>query len=236
MLPSPSPSGFNLSAWALRHRPLVLFLMVLLALGGVFAYGQLGQFEDPPFTFKVVVVKTSWPGAAAREIAQQVTDRIERKLQELPLRFVSSYSRPGESVVFVSFDEALTPVATEELRYQVRKKVGDIRHTLPPGVQGPVFNDEFGDTYTNLYALTGEGYSYHELRDFADRIRDQLLRLPNVAKVDYIGLGVARAEWGALNSTVGFTLSDFQYNVIPAPGALALLGVAGLVGARRRRD
>ena len=187
MLPSPSPSGFNLSAWALRHRPLVLFLMVLLALGGVFAYGQLGQFEDPPFTFKVVVVKTSWPGAAAREIAQQVTDRIERKLQELPLRFVSSYSRPGESVVFVSFDEALTPVATEELRYQVRKKVGDIRHTLPPGVQGPVFNDEFGDTYTNLYALTGEGYSYHELRDFADRIRDQLLRLPNVAKVDYIG-------------------------------------------------
>ena len=184
---TPPNGAFNLSAWALRHRPLVLFLMILLALGGVFAYGQLGQFEDPPFTFKVVVVKTSWPGASAREIAQQVTDRIERKLQELPLRFVSSYSRPGESVVFVSFADSLTPAATEELRYQVRKKVGDIRHTLPPGVQGPVFNDEFGDTYTNLYALTGEGYSYHELRDFADRIRDQLLRLPNVAKVDYIG-------------------------------------------------
>src|SRR5207248_11469487 len=147
----------------------------------------LGQSEDPPFTFKVMVVKTNWPGAAARDVEQQVTDRIERKLQELPLEFVRSYSKPGESLVFVSFKDSLPAGSIADLQYQVRKKIGDIRNTLPAGIQGPFFNDEFGDTYTNLYAITGEGFGYRDLKEFGDRVRAELLRVPGIAKVDFIG-------------------------------------------------
>ncbi len=178
---------FNLSEWALTHRPLVLYLILAFALMGALAYGQLGQSEDPPFTFKVVVVKTTWPGASARDVEQQVTDRIERKLQELPLEWVRSYSKPGESLVFVSFRDSTPSAAVPELQYQVRKKIGDIRNLLPAGVQGPYFNDEFGDTYTDIYAVTGEGFGYRELKEFGDRIRAELLRVPGVAKVDFIG-------------------------------------------------
>jgi multidrug efflux pump len=188
MTPQATPRlNLNLSEWALRHRSLVLYLMIMLALAGSFAYTQLGQSEDPPFTFKVMVVKTNWPGASAREVEQQVTDRIEEQLQELPLQFVQSYSRPGESLVFVSLKDSLPPAAIPDLQYQVRKKVADIRQTLPPGIQGPFFNDEFGDTYTNLYAISGEGYTYRDLKDFGDRIRAELLRVPGVAKIDFIG-------------------------------------------------
>ena len=178
--------SFNLSEWALAHRSIVLYLIVVLALMGGFAYTQLGQSEDPPFTFKSMVVRTNWPGATARDVEQQVTDRIERKLQELPLEWVRSYSKPGESLVFVSFRDSLPAKAIPDLKYQVRKKVGDIRNTLPQGIQGPFFNDEFGDTYTNVYAITGDGFGYRELDDFADRIRAELLRVPGVAKVDKI--------------------------------------------------
>ena len=178
--------SFNLSEWAVTHRSVVLFLIVVMALMGTLAYTQLGQSEDPPFTFKVMVVRTNWPGATARDVEQQVTDRIERKLQELPLEWVRSYSKPGESMVFVSFRDSLPSKAIPDLKYQARKKVGDIRNTLPQGIQGPFFNDEFGDTYTNVYAITGDGFAYRELDDFADRIRAELLRVPGVAKVDKI--------------------------------------------------
>ena len=168
MTPAEPPGGaprgrFNLSEWALNHRPLVLYLIVVFALAGAYAYGRLGQSEDPPFTFKTVVVKTTWTGASARDVELQVTDRIERKLQELPLEWVRSYSKPGESLVFVSFRDSTPAADVPELQYQVRKKIGDIRQTLPSGVQGPYFNDEFGDTYTNVYALTGDGFGYREL-------------------------------------------------------------------------
>jgi multidrug efflux pump len=188
VIPPAAQSGgaFNLSEWALRHRSMVLYLMVVCALMGALAYTKLGQSEDPPFTFKIMVVKTTWPGASAREVEQQVTDRIERKLQELPLEWVRSYSKPGESLVFLSFRDSLPARDVPELQYQARKKVGDVRGTLPAGVQGPFFNDEFGDTYTNVYALTGDGYGYRELDAFADRIRAELLRIPGVAKVDKI--------------------------------------------------
>jgi multidrug efflux pump len=192
MTPVATPGGsgrsaFNLSEWALHHRPLVRYLIVVFALTGAFAYTRLGQSEDPPFTFKVMVVRTLWPGAAARDVEQQVTDRIERKLQELPSQYVRSYSRPGESMVFIAFQDSLAPARIPELQYQARKKVGDIRHQLPAGIQGPFFNDEFGDTYTNVYAITGDGFDYRALRDHADRIRAELLRVPGVAKVDFIG-------------------------------------------------
>ena len=184
----PPDSRFNLSEWSLRHRSLVQYLIVAFALIGFLSYGRLGQSEDPPFTFKVMVVKTNWPGATAHDVEQQVTDRIERKLQEVPnVDWVRSYSKPGESLVFFAIKDSAPAAEVPETWYQVRKKIGDIRNTLPAGIQGPFFNDEFGDVYTNLYALTGDGFGYRELKDFGDRVRAELLRVPGVAKVDFIG-------------------------------------------------
>ncbi|MBX3335465.1 MAG: efflux RND transporter permease subunit [Nitrospira sp.] len=180
---------FNLSEWVLTHRAFTGFLMVLVLLGGIFSYVQLRQREDPEFTFRVMVVKTIYPGATALEVEQQVTDRLEKKIQELPnLDFLRSYSKPGESVIFVTPREDTPPKDIPDLWYQVRKKVGDIRMALPLGVVGPFFNDEFGDTYSFLYAFSGEGYSYAELKQAADSARQQILRVKNVEKVDLIGV------------------------------------------------
>ena len=179
---------FNLSEWALQHRSVVLFAIIVFAFVGTLAYQRLGQSEDPPFTFKVMVIKTQWPGASARDVEQQVTDKIERKLQEVNnIDYVRSYSKPGESLVFFAIKDSAPPALVPETWYQVRKKIGDIRGTLPPGIQGPFFNDEFGDTYTNIYAIVGDGFGYRDLKDFGDRIRAELLRVPGVAKVDFIG-------------------------------------------------
>ena len=135
-----------------------------------------------------MVVKTNWPGATAHEVEQQVTDRIERKLQEVPLvDWVRSYSKPGESLVFFALKDSAPPGSAADAFYQVRKKIGDVRNQLPAGIQGPFFNDEFGDTYTNIYALTGDGFGYRQLKEFGDRVRAELLRVPGVAKVDFIG-------------------------------------------------
>ncbi|NJD05240.1 MAG: efflux RND transporter permease subunit, partial [Methylococcaceae bacterium] len=181
-------NSFNLTAWALRHRAFTGLLMVLLVLGGVMGYALIGQAEDPPFTFRVMVVKTLYPGATATEVEQQVTDRIEKKLQELPnLDYLRSYSKPGEAVVFVTAREDIPADEIPDLWYQVRKKVGDIGHQLPQGVIGPFFNDEFGDTYSVIYALSGEGFGYAELKDMAESARQRLLRVPDVEKVDLIG-------------------------------------------------
>jgi multidrug efflux pump len=188
-----TPSGaermrFNLSEWALRHRSLVLYLILVFAFSGVLAYQRLGQSEDPPFTFRVMVVKTNWPGATAHQVEQQVTDRIERKLQEVSnIDWVRSYSKPAESLVFFALKDSAPAAQAADAFYQVRKKVGDIRGTLPSGIQGPYFNDEFGDTYTNIFALTGDGFGYRELKTFGDKVRAELLRIPGVAKVDFIG-------------------------------------------------
>jgi len=179
---------FNLSEWALGHRGLVLYFMLALAVMGVFSYDRLGQSEDPPFTFKVMVVRTLWPGATAREVAEQVTGRIEKKLQEAPyVDVIRSYSKPGESLVFFLAKDSTPPAEVPDLWYQVRKKVGDITQTLPAGVQGPFFNDEFGDTFGNIYALTGDGFDYASLKKHADHVRSELLRLPGVAKVEFFG-------------------------------------------------
>ena len=179
---------FNLSEWALTHQALVLYLMIVLAVVGVGSYLRLGQAEDPDFTFKLMIVRTMWPGASAEEVERQLTDRIERKLQETPhLDFLRSYSKPGESVVFVFVKDSSRPDEIHDTWYQVRKKVGDIRGTLPQGIVGPFFNDEFGDTFGNIYALTGDGFTYAQLKEQADRIRNQLLRVKDVAKVDLVG-------------------------------------------------
>jgi multidrug efflux pump len=181
--------GFNLSDWALRHRALMGYFMVVLALMGVYGYRHLGQAEDPAFTFKMMVVQTKWPGASAQEVAEQVTDRIEKKLQEVPyVEKITSFSRPGESTVMFLAHESTPPKAVPDVFYQVRKKIGDIRHTLPTGIQGPFFNDEFGDVFGNIYAITGQGLSYAQLKDYADDVRGELLRVKDVAKVDLYGV------------------------------------------------
>ena len=181
-------AGFNLSAWGLAHPQLVLFAMVVLTVIGLASYLQLGQSEDPPFTFKVMVVTTRWPGASALEVEQQVTDKIEKKLREMgDVETLRSYSRPGESQVIVVGRDSMAPAKVPDLYYQVRKKIGDIRHTLPQGVLGPFFNDEFGDTFGNIFALMGEGVPYTELKRYADAIRQELLTVPDVAKVEFFG-------------------------------------------------
>ncbi|AYG43808.1 efflux RND transporter permease subunit [Pseudomonas sp. Leaf58] len=181
--------GFNLSAWALRNRQIVLFLMILLAAIGAMSYTKLGQSEDPPFTFKAMVIRTLWPGATAEEVSRQVTERIEKKLMETgEYERIVSFSRPGESQVTFMARDSLHSKDIPQLWYQIRKKVADIRHTLPPEIQGPFFNDEFGTTFGNIYALTGEGFDYAVLKDYADRIQIQLQRTKDVGKVELIGL------------------------------------------------
>ncbi|WP_248917101.1 efflux RND transporter permease subunit [Pseudomonas entomophila] len=181
--------GFNLSAWALRNRQIVLFLMILLAAIGAMSYTKLGQSEDPPFTFKAMVIRTLWPGATAEEVSRQVTERIEKKLMETgEYERIVSFSRPGESQVTFMARDSLHSKDIPQLWYQIRKKVADIRHTLPPEIQGPFFNDEFGTTFGNIYALTGSGFDYAVLKDYADRIQIQLQRVKDVGKVELIGL------------------------------------------------
>ncbi len=180
---------FNLSAWALGNRQIVVYLMLLMAIVGALSYSKLGQSEDPPFTFKAMVIQTQWPGATAEEVSRQVTERIEKKLMETgEYERIVSFSRPGESNVTFMARDSLRSEQIPDLWYQIRKKIGDIRHTLPAGVQGPFFNDEFGTTFGNIYALTGKGFDYAVLKDYADRIQLQLQRVRNVGKVELIGL------------------------------------------------
>jgi multidrug efflux pump len=178
----------NLSEWAITHRALVLFTILLLGAAGVFSYFNLGRAEDPSFTIKVMVVNVSWPGATATEMQAQVADKIEKKLQELPfLDRVESYSRPGVSFIRVNLSDRTPPAKVKELWYQVRKKVGDIRGNLPSGIIGPSFNDEYGDVYSALYMLSADGLTLAELKTRAEDIRQRLLRVPDVNKVDIIG-------------------------------------------------
>ena len=180
---------FNVSAWALHNRGLVLYFMVALAIIGSWSYLRLGQSEDPPFTFKVMVVRTLWPGATAEEVSRQVTERVEKAVMNTgKYEFVRSYSRPGESQVIVMARDAMPSDQVPDLWYEVRKRVGDIRATLPDGTVGPFFNDEFGDTFGNIYALTGPGFDYAILKDYAERIQLELQRVADVGKVDLLGL------------------------------------------------
>jgi multidrug efflux pump len=181
--------GFNLSRWALEHAPLTRFLMVVLMVLGASAYFQLGQDEDPPFTFRAMVVRAYWPGASAQQMAEQVTDKLERTLQEVPYADkIRSYSKPGESQIIFQIKDFARGPEVANVWYQARKKIGDMRGTLPQGVVGPFFNDDFGDVFGVIYALQAPGFSYSEVKTFADEVRQQLLRVPDVAKVELFGV------------------------------------------------
>jgi multidrug efflux pump len=185
---STSNNRFNLSEWALNHQTLVLYLMLVLTSAGLIAYTKLGQSEDPPFTFKVMLVHTTWPGASAQEVELQVTDKLEKKLQEVPhLDYSTSYSRPGESMIFIVAKDDTLSKDVPEIWYQVRKKVADIRNTLPQNIESLTFNDEFSDVYGSMYALTGDGFDYAALKKQAELIRTELLKVNDVAKVEFFG-------------------------------------------------
>lgn len=180
---------FNLSEWALNNKGIVLYFMLLLGIIGAISYSNLSQSEDPPFTFKVMVVQTYWPGATAKEVSTLVTDRIEKELMTTgQYDKIMAYSRPGESMVTFVAKDSLTSAQIPDVWYNVRKKVNDIRHELPNGVQGPFFNDEFGDTFGNIYVLTGKDFDYALLKEYADRLQLQLQRVKDVSKVELIGL------------------------------------------------
>ena len=180
---------FNLSRWAIEHPALVRYLMVVLLLMGIGAYFQLGQDEDPPFTFRAMVIRAAWPGATAMQVAEQVTDRLERTLQEVPYADkIRSYSRPGESLIIFQLKDTSPPSEVSQIWYTVRKKIGDARASLPAGVHGPFFNDEFGDTFGVIYAMSAPGYAARDVRDFANQVRQELLRTEDVGKVEIYGL------------------------------------------------
>ncbi|PHV40482.1 efflux RND transporter permease subunit [Janthinobacterium sp. BJB304] len=181
--------GFNLSRWALEHIPLTRYLMAVLLIGGMLSYANLGQDEDPPFTFRAMVLQAYWPGATALQMAEQVTDKLEKKLQETPyIDEITSYSKPGETLILLELRESAPPKETAAAWYQVRKKIGDIKGTLPAGVVGPFFNDEFGDTYGSIFALSGDGFTYAEMKDYADKVRQELLAVGQVSKVELFGV------------------------------------------------
>lgn len=181
--------NFNLSEWALRNKGLVLYFMILMGIVGMYSYSKLSQSEDPPFTFKVMVVQTYWPGATAQEVSLQVTDKIEKELMSTgQYEKIMAYSRPGESMVMFMAKDSLKSSQLPDVWYQVRKKVGDIKQQFPSGVQGPFFNDEFGDTFGNIYVLTGNDFDYATLKEYADRLQLQLQRVKDVSKVNLVGL------------------------------------------------
>ncbi|KIF79865.1 efflux RND transporter permease subunit [Noviherbaspirillum autotrophicum] len=217
--------GFNLSRWSLEHIPLIRYLIVALLLGGIISYGRLGQDEDPPFTFRAMVVRAIWPGATALQMADQVTDKLEKKLQETPyIDRIRSYSKPGETTIILQLRESTPPKETPGAWYQVRKKIGDIRNTLPPGVIGPFFNDEFGDTYGSIFALSGDGFSYAEVKDYADFVRQQFLRVPSVSKVELFGVQDEKIN-------IEFSHKKFAQLGIPFDSIIAQLNAQNAVEA-----
>lgn len=201
--------GFNLSRWALEHIPLTRYLIAALLIGGILSYQKLGQDEDPPFTFRAMVVRAIWPGATAVQMAEQVTDKLERKLQETPyIDRIRSFSKPGETTIILELRESTPPKDVPDSWYQVRKKIGDIQGTLPQGVIGPFFNDEFGDTYGSIFALSGDGFTYAEMKDYADFVRQQLLGVPLVAKVE---------QFGVQNEKVNILFSNKKFAQLGVP-------------------
>ena len=181
-------SRFNLSEWSIRNRSVVVFLMIVIVAAGALSFLRLGRAEDPVFTIRTMVVQAQWPGATLDETLLQVTERLERTLQEVPhLDVLRSYTTAGRTVIFVDLLGSVHGRAVEDAWYDVRKKIGDMRQTLPQGVVGPFFNDEFGDTYGTIYGFTADGFTFRELRDYVENIRSELLKIPDVSKIDVLG-------------------------------------------------
>jgi multidrug efflux pump len=182
-------NGFNLSEWSLNHKGLIYFFIILTAIAGVYSYQNLGRMEDPEFVMRQMVVSVGWPGATARQVEEQVTDKIEKRLQDTPgLDYVKSFSRANQSVIYVYLKDTVKEADVRPTWLEVRNMVNDIKDTLPDGVRGPYFNDRFDDVFGSIYALTGDGFSYEEMRASAEKIRRILLGVKSVKKVELIGV------------------------------------------------
>ena len=183
-------NNINLTRWALNHKQLIYYFIIITLLGGIFSFYKIGRMEDPDFTIRQMVIQVNWPGATARQIEEQVTDKIERKIQETPhLDYVKSFSTPGKSIIYVLLrDDKVIGSEVRPTWLQVRNMVNDMAHTLPQGVQGPFFNDRFDDVFGSIYALSGDGFSYEELRKEAENIRRKLFSINNVSKIELLGV------------------------------------------------
>ena len=183
-------NNINLTRWALNHKQLIYYFIIITLLGGIFSFYKIGRMEDPDFTIRQMVIQVNWPGATARQIEEQVTDKIERKIQETPhLDYVKSFSTPGKSIIYVLLrDDKVIGSEVRPTWLQVRNLVNDMAHTLPQGVQGPFFNDRFDDVFGSIYALSGDGFSYEELRKEAENIRRKLFSINNVSKIELLGV------------------------------------------------
>jgi multidrug efflux pump subunit AcrB len=180
--------GPNLSDWSLKHRSFIVFTMIAITVGGLMSYFRLGRSEDPAFTFRAMIVQAAWPGATLDDTLAQVTERLERKLQETKgLDYLRSYTSPGLTTIFVHLKGSTTAREVPDIWYQVRKNIADIRRTLPQGVVGPGFNDDFGDTYGLIYAFSADGFGHRELRDYVEDMRSKLLQVPSVSKIEILG-------------------------------------------------
>ncbi|MFY9460193.1 MAG: efflux RND transporter permease subunit [Aquabacterium commune] len=224
-------SRFNISRWALEHAALTRYLMVVLMVLGFAAYFQLGQDEDPPFTFRAMVVQAFWPGASAQQMAEQVTDKIEKTLQEVPhADKIRSYTKPGESLTILQLKDSSPAKEVSNSWYQARKRVNDMRSTLPSGVLGPVFNDDFGDVYGSIYALQADGFTQEELRVQAERVRQRLLRVSDVAKVEIFGAQAEKVFIEVSQKRLATLGLDFN-QVIAQIGAQNAVEGAGVLNA-----
>lgn len=181
-------NGLNLSEWALRHRSLTIYLMIIVVAAGLLSYFRIGRSEDPSFVIKTMVVQAAWPGATVQETLKQVTERLERTLQETPdLDYLRSFTRAGVTTIFINLKGSTPASKVPDIWYHVRKSIGDMRSTLPAGVIGPAFNDEFGDTFGIIYGFTADGFTHRELRDYVEDVRSKLLRVPDVSKIEILG-------------------------------------------------
>jgi multidrug efflux pump len=221
-------TGANVSAAAIKHQQLTLFFILAIAIAGFAAYFKLGQREDPDFTFRAITVRTLWPGATTSQVDAQITDRLEKKLQEMPyFKRTQSYSKPGESLIILELVDTAPRKEVQALWYQVRKKVGDIRFTLPSEIQGPFFNDEFGDVFGSIYAFTGDGFTLSELRDKVEDVRQELLRIPDVSKIELVGVvddkiyvEISNAKIGALGIDATSIATQLQAQNAVAPAGV----------------
>jgi multidrug efflux pump subunit AcrB len=219
----------NLSEWALNRRSIALYLMLIAVAAGVMSFMRLGRNEDPSFVIKTMVVHAVWPGATAEETVKQVTERLERTLQETPqLDFLRSLTRAGETTIFVNLKGSATAREVPDIWYHVRKSIGDMQRTLPRGALGPFFNDEFGDTFGTIYGFTADGFTHRELRDYVEQARDKLLHVPDVSKIEILGAQDERIfaefsmrELAALGVDRGALIAALQaQNVVQPAGSV----------------
>jgi multidrug efflux pump len=221
----------NLSRWALENQPLVRYLLAVFIFAGVAAFFSLGQEEDPPFVFRGMVVRAYWPGATAMQMGQQVADPIEKVIQEIPFAYkIRSYSKPGETVIFLQLDDSAPPKQVADIWYTTRKRVSGMAGTLPRGVVGPFFNDEFGDTFGVLLAFSADGFKYAELKDFVTQVRQEMLKVPDVAKVQLFGVQPEKVFIDVSHykiAQLGISAQDI-FNQINSQNAVTSQGVLSL--------